>query len=76
MEADDNITEEDIKNYKQAEIVRASINCIKERAQKQDHIRHSPQNYRHVKSRVAKNIKTLDKVNKAQKKAHKPMPDK
>ncbi len=53
--------------------MRASINCIRDRYQKLDHIRHSPQNYKKVKSRVSKNIKTQENIAKSQKKVDKAM---
>ncbi len=48
-----------------------SLNCVKERAQKLDVIRHSPQIYSHVKSRVGRNLKTQKKNEKAERTAKK-----
>ncbi len=57
--------EQDVNDYLKAEVIRRGIQDVRERAKKQEDVRLSPTRvYRTIKSKVAGNMKSLDRAKK------------
>lgn len=58
LEEDENVTREDIENFKKNALVHKSILEIRRRAQELHEVRSSPERYRKVPSKIQQNIQT------------------
>lgn len=52
LEEDDNVTREDIENFKKNALIHKSIIEVRRRAQVMQEIRSSPERYHHVQSKI------------------------
>lgn len=62
LEEDENVTREDLENFKKNALVHKSILEVRRRAQALQDIRASPDRYRKAQSKVGQNISTQVKV--------------
>lgn len=62
LEEDENVTKEDLENFKKNALVHKSVLEVRRRAQQMRDIRSSPERYCHVDSKIAQNIQTQARV--------------
>lgn len=62
LEEDENVTREDIENFKKNALVHKSILEIRRRAQELQDVRSSPERYKKVPSKIQQNIQTQIRV--------------
>lgn len=62
LEEDENVTKEDLENFKKNALVHKSVLEVRRRAQALQEIRSSPTRYNKVDSKIAQNIQTQNRV--------------